>query len=134
MTAHTAPVPVTNAVAGTSYQFAGDLESGLSGETVCVILKELAAGTTTVVGSAQRCLVVTSAWQTTPTTSYQVKTSGRTVFEDAPEEGEAWSTPAMQGSPLRPPEDVLLVQIGLTVTNVSAIDGPYPEAMNHFLG
>jgi len=67
-------------------------------------------------------------------TVYRVKTSGRTVFEDAPEEGEAWSTPAMQDAPLRPPEDVLRVQIGLTVTNVSAIDGPYPEAMNHFLG
>ena len=50
------PRPVTIAVAGAVYQLSGDVQSTLAGQSVCLVLKELTAGTSTAVGSAQACL------------------------------------------------------------------------------
>jgi hypothetical protein len=73
---YTAPRPVTNAVAGAVYQLSGDVQSSLAGQSVCLVLRELTAGTSTVVGSAKACLTPTVAWQSFPTVTYTVKTSG----------------------------------------------------------
>ncbi len=73
---YTNPKPVTNAVAGTTYQLAGDIQSGLAGQTVCLVLKEQVAGTNTSVASAQNCVTATSSWQSFATVNYTVKTSG----------------------------------------------------------
>jgi phosphatidylinositol-3-phosphatase len=73
--AFTTTKPVTGAVAGTAYQLSGDVQSGLAGQSVCLVLKEIKAGSTTIVASAQTCLSATSAWQSFPTVNYTVKTS-----------------------------------------------------------
>ena len=76
MYAYTASKPVTNAVAGAVYQLSGDIQSSLGGQSVCLVVKELKAGTTTSVGSAQNCLTPTLAWQSFSAVNYTVKTSG----------------------------------------------------------
>ncbi len=74
--AYTTSKPVTNATAGVAYQLGGQVQSALAGQTVCLMLKELKAGTQTSVGSAQSCSVATSTWQSFATVNYAVKTSG----------------------------------------------------------
>jgi phosphoesterase family protein/fibronectin type III domain protein len=74
--AYTVSKPVTSAVAGAAYQLSGDIQSSIAGQSVCLVVKELKAGGTTSVGSSQSCLTATSAWQSVPTVSYTVKTSG----------------------------------------------------------
>jgi len=90
--AYTSSKPVTNAVAGTAYQLAGDIQSGLAGQTVCLVLKEITAGTTTSVGSAQNCVIATSSWQAFPAVSYTVKTSGDSLTVNVSEK------PAVSGA------------------------------------
>src|SRR5579875_3315975 len=65
---------------------------------------------------------------------YRFKACSRTVLKDSSKERETWDALAMQGTPFCPPEDILRVQIGFAMTNVSAIGGSHPEAVNHFLG
>ncbi len=74
--AYTTSKPVTNAVAGTTYHLDGQVQSATPGQSVCLVLKELKAGTQTSVGSAQNCTTATSAWQNFPTVTYSVKTGG----------------------------------------------------------
>ena len=74
--AYTVSKPVTNAVAGAAYHLDAQVQSALAGQTVCLVLKEIKAGTTTTVASAQTCVSVTSAWQSFPTVGYTVQTSG----------------------------------------------------------
>ena len=50
--AFTTTKPVTGAVAGTAYQLTGDIQSSLAGQSVCLVLKEIKAGSTTIVASA----------------------------------------------------------------------------------
>jgi len=71
--------PVTSAVAGTTYQLTADVESALAGQSVCLVLKELKAGTTTAVGSAQSCVTPTVSWQSFPPVTLTVATSGDAV-------------------------------------------------------
>ncbi|HEY3766461.1 MAG TPA: alkaline phosphatase family protein [Gaiellales bacterium] len=76
MYAYTTSKPVKSAAAGAGYQLSGDVQSAVAGQTVCLILKEIKAGTSTTVASAQSCLTPTAAWQSFPAVSYTVKTSG----------------------------------------------------------
>ena len=59
MYAYTVSKPVTGATAGSVYSLSGDVQSGLAGQSVCLVMKELVAGTTTSVGSAQNCVTAT---------------------------------------------------------------------------
>ena len=77
--AYTTSKPVTNAAAGASYHLDGQVQSGLVGQSVCLVLKELTAGTQTSVGSAQSCVTPTSAWQPFPSVNYTVKTAGNSL-------------------------------------------------------
>jgi Phosphoesterase family len=90
--AYTTSKPVTGAAAGTAYTLDGQVESGLAGQSVCLVLKELKAGTSTSVGSAQSCLTATSAWQSFPTVDYTVKTSGDSLTVNVSE------SPAVSGA------------------------------------
>jgi hypothetical protein len=74
--AYTTTKPVKSAVAGDAYQLSGDVQSGLAGQTVCLVLKEIQSGTSTTVASAQSCVSPTSSWQSFPVVNYTVKTSG----------------------------------------------------------
>jgi phosphatidylinositol-3-phosphatase len=74
--AYTTSKPVKSAVAGDAYQLSGDVQSGLAGQTVCLVLKEIKSGTATTVASAQSCLSPTSSWQSFPAVNYTVKTTG----------------------------------------------------------
>jgi hypothetical protein len=74
--AYTTSKPVKSAVAGTAYQLSGDVQSSLSGQSVCLVLKEIKSGTSTTVASAQSCLAPTAAWQSIPAVNYTVKTTG----------------------------------------------------------
>ena len=76
MYAYTVSKPVTNAVAGTAYNLSSDTQSTLAGQSVCLVLKEIKAGTATTVASAQNCLTPTSAWQSFAAVNYTVQTSG----------------------------------------------------------
>ena len=54
-------------------------------------------------------VLLTNAWKLGPggkQSTYRVKTLGRTIFKDAPEESETRRTPAVSDASLRPPEDV----------------------------
>ena len=55
------------------------VQSALVGQSVCLVLKELTAGTQTSVGSAQSCVTPTSAWQPFPSVNYTVKTAGNSL-------------------------------------------------------
>ena len=74
--AYTTSKPVTNAVAGATYHLDGQVQSATPGQSVCLVLKELKAGTQTSVGSAQSCTTAASAWQNFATVTYTVKTGG----------------------------------------------------------
>ncbi|HEU0193893.1 MAG TPA: alkaline phosphatase family protein, partial [Gaiellales bacterium] len=74
--AYTSKKPVTNAAAGAAYTLTGFASSASSGQTVCLILKEIPAGGTSTVGSAQSCLAATGTWTAFPTVSYTVAHSG----------------------------------------------------------
>jgi hypothetical protein len=80
--AYTTSKPVKSATAGTTYQLSGDVQSSLGGQSVCLVLKELKAGTQTAVASAQNCRSPTSAWQSVPPLTYTVKTSGDSLTVD----------------------------------------------------
>jgi phosphatidylinositol-3-phosphatase len=86
--AYTATKPVKTTVAGTAYQLTGEVRSDTAGQNVCLKLKELPSGSTTAVGSAQSCVVTTTAWQTFPAVAYTTLKSGDSltvnVVEAAP--------------------------------------------------
>jgi phosphatidylinositol-3-phosphatase len=90
--ASTTSKPVTNAVAGTAYTLAGQVESSVPGQSVCLVLKEVKAGTSTSVGSAKSCLTPTSAWQSIPTVGYTIKTAGDSLTVNVSE------SPAVSGA------------------------------------
>ena len=90
--AYTTTKPVTKAVAGTPYTLDGQVESALAGQSVCLVIKEVKAGTSTSVGSAKSCLTATSAWQSVPTVGYTVKTSGDSLTVNVSE------NPAVSGA------------------------------------
>jgi phosphatidylinositol-3-phosphatase len=86
--AYTTTKPVKTTVAGTPYQLAGEVRSDTAGQNVCLKLKEVPSGGTTTVGSAQSCVVTTTAWQAFPTVAYTTLNSGDSltvnVVEAAP--------------------------------------------------
>jgi hypothetical protein len=90
--AYTTSKPVTKAVAGTPYTLDGQVSSALPGQSVCLVLKEIKAGTSTSVGSAKSCLTATSAWQSVPTVSYTIKTAGDSLTVNVSE------SPAVAGA------------------------------------
>jgi hypothetical protein len=92
MYAYTTSKPVTNAVAGTAYTLAGQIESAVPGQSVCLVLKEIKAGTSTSVGSAKSCLTATSTWQSVPAVGYTIKTSGDSLTVNVSE------NPAISGA------------------------------------
>ncbi len=83
--AYTTSKPVKSAVSGTGYQLSGDVQSAVAGQTVCLILKEIKAGTSTTVASAQSCLTPAAAWQSFAPVNYTVKTSGDSLTVDVQE-------------------------------------------------
>jgi hypothetical protein len=90
--AYTTTKPVTKAVAGTSYTLDGQVSSALPGQSVCLVLKEIKAGTSTSVGSAKSCLTATTAWQSVPTVGYTIKTAGDSLTVNVSE------SPAVAGA------------------------------------
>ena len=92
MYAYTVSKPVTGATAGSVYSLSGDIQSGLGGQSVCLVIKELVAGSTTSVGSAQNCATAGPAWQSVPAVSYTVKTSGDSLTVNVQEK------PAVSGA------------------------------------
>jgi phosphatidylinositol-3-phosphatase len=90
--AYTTSKPVTKAVAGTSYTLDGQVQSAVQGQSVCLVLKELKAGTSTSVGSANSCLTATASWQSVPTVSYTIKTAGDSLTVNVSE------SPAVSGA------------------------------------
>ena len=92
MYAYTVSKPVTGATAGSVYSLSGDVQSALAGQSVCLVVKELVAGTTTSVGSAQNCVTATAAWQSVAAVSYTVKTSGDSLTVNVQEK------PAVSGA------------------------------------
>jgi hypothetical protein len=74
--AYTSAKPAKSIVAGTAYSLVGWIRSDHPGASVCLKLKEVPAGGSSTVGSAQQCVTVTSAWQQFPTVAYAAKTSG----------------------------------------------------------
>ena len=90
--AYTTSKPVTNAVAGTAYTLAGQIESAVPGQSVCLVLKEIKAGTSTSVGSAKSCLTATSTWQSVAPVGYTIKTSGDSLTVNVSE------SPAISGA------------------------------------
>jgi Phosphoesterase family len=74
--AYTTSKPVTSAVAGDAYQLSGDVQSGLAGQSVCLVLKEIKSGSTTTVASGETCVSAGSSWQPFPTVNYTVRTTG----------------------------------------------------------
>ena len=92
MYAYTVSKPVTGAAAGSVYSLSGDVQSALAGQSVCLVVKELVAGTTTSVGSAQNCVTATAAWQSVAAVSYTVKTSGDSLTVNVQEK------PAVSGA------------------------------------
>jgi hypothetical protein len=92
MYAYTTSKPVTKAVAGAAYTLAGQIESAVPGQSVCLVLKEIKAGTSTSVGSAKSCLTATSAWQSVPAAGYTIKTSGDSLTVNVSE------SPAVSGA------------------------------------
>ena len=74
--AYTTTKPVKSAVAGTVYTLSADVASGVAGQSVCLILKEIVAGTSTAVASGQSCVTPTAAWRSFPPVTYTVKTTG----------------------------------------------------------
>jgi hypothetical protein len=103
--------PVTSAVKGTGYQLDGVVRSDAAGQKVCLKLKELPSGSSTAVGSAQSCLVTTTAWQPFPTVAYTALGAGNSltanVVEAAPQAGATYDIDdislAQAGSPADPP-------------------------------
>jgi hypothetical protein len=90
--AYTTSKPVTKAVAGTAYTLDGQVQSALPGQSVCLVLKEVKAGTSTSVGSAKSCLTATAAWQSVPTVGYTIKTAGDSLTVNVSE------SPAVSGA------------------------------------
>jgi phosphatidylinositol-3-phosphatase len=90
--AYTTSKPVTKAAAGASYTLDGQVQSALAGQSVCLVLKEIKAGTSTSVGSAKSCLTATAAWQSVPTVNYTVKTAGDSLTVNISE------SPAVSGA------------------------------------
>jgi hypothetical protein len=88
--AYTTSKPVTNASAGAAYTLAGTVRSSTGG-TVCLKIKEVPAGGSSTVGSAQQCVAATSSWQAFPTVSYNVARAGDSltvnVVEASPASG-----------------------------------------------
>jgi hypothetical protein len=92
MYANTTPKPVTKAAAGAAYTLDGQVESAVPGQSVCLVLKEIKAGTSTSVGSAKSCLTATSTWQSIPTVGYTIKTAGDSLTVNVSE------SPAVSGA------------------------------------
>jgi hypothetical protein len=84
--------PVTGAVAGAVYHVAGQVESGLAGQSVCLVLNEVKAGTSTSVGSTKSCRTATGSWQSVPTVNHTVMTSGDSLTVNVSE------SPAVSGA------------------------------------
>ena len=92
--AYTTTKPVKTTVAGTAYQLTGAVRSDTAGQSVCLKLKEVPAGGSTTVGSAQSCVTTTTAWQSFPTVSYTTLKAGDSltvnVVEAAPTAGATY--------------------------------------------
>jgi hypothetical protein len=73
---YTSKKPVASATAGAAYTLTGFVSSASAGQSVCLILKETPAGGTSTVGSAQSCLVASTAWTAFAPVAYTVAHSG----------------------------------------------------------
>ena len=58
MYAYTKTKPVKAAAAGAVYSLTGQVQSALTGQSVCLILKETVGTTTKTAGSAQSCIAI----------------------------------------------------------------------------
>src|SRR5207249_1108610 len=58
-------------------------------QTVCLVLKEVPAGGSSTVGSAQQCVSTTTAWQAFPDVAYTVKTTGDSLTVNVSEASPA---------------------------------------------
>ncbi|HSD03534.1 MAG TPA: carbohydrate binding domain-containing protein, partial [Gaiellales bacterium] len=86
--AYTSSKPAKSIVAGTAYTLVGWVRSDHPGASVCLKLKEVSGGSSTV-GSAQQCVTVTSAWQQFPAVGYSAKTSGDSLTVNIAESSPA---------------------------------------------
>jgi phosphatidylinositol-3-phosphatase len=87
--AYTSSRPVASTTAGTAYQLGGDIRSDVAGQNVCLKLKELPAGGSTAVGTAQSCLTTSTTWQPFPAVSYTTKSSGDSLTVNVAEASPA---------------------------------------------
>jgi hypothetical protein len=89
--AYTSSKPAKSIVAGTAYSLSGWVRSDHPGTSVCLVLKEVPAGKSSTVGSAQQCVAVASSWQQFPAVAYSAKSSGDSltvnVVEASPASG-----------------------------------------------
>jgi phosphatidylinositol-3-phosphatase len=73
--AYTSTKPVKSTAAGTAYTLDGAVRSA-SGATVCLKLKEVPAGGSSTVASAQQCIAASTAWQGFPQVAFTAARSG----------------------------------------------------------
>ncbi len=128
--AYTSAKPAKSIVAETAYSLVGWVRSDHPGASVCLKLKEVPSGGTSTVGSAQRCVTVTSAWQQFPAVAYAAKTSGDSltvnVVEGSPAAGATFDIddlslttgPADTAAP-SVPQNVAASATGATSAHVS---------------
>ena len=83
--AYTTTKPVKTTVKGTAYRLDAVVRSDTPGQSVCLKVKELPAGSSTAVGSAQACVTTTTAWQAFPTVSYTTVGAGDSLTANAVE-------------------------------------------------
>jgi hypothetical protein len=73
---YTSTKPVKSTTAGATYTLDGAVSAATAGQSVCLVLREQPATGSTLVGSAQTCVVATAAWQSFPTVTYTTAASG----------------------------------------------------------
>jgi acid phosphatase len=87
--AYTTTKPVKTTVTGTAYRLDAVVRSDTPGQSVCLKVKEMPAGSSTAVGSGQSCVTTTTAWQAFPTVSYTTVASGDSLTANAVEAAPA---------------------------------------------
>jgi hypothetical protein len=73
----TASAPITTSTAGTVLRVSASVRSDVAGRTVCLRIRETAAGAT--LGGNGSCLVATADWQQFPVVVYTVQASGSAI-------------------------------------------------------
>lgn len=95
---------VSSTVAGTSYTASGSIRSAIPGRTICARLREWSSAG--LAGSAQSCLVATSAWQALPPVGYRALGSGREldlyVFQGSAQLGDSFQVDDLSLVPAAP--------------------------------